>query len=215
MADSKKLSFSTSSKAEQIPPKFHGFVLGLVGLNDAKGIDFAQPIWPWGCPTYAPKQAKNTKNAFFACFGAYVRQPHGHIGWAKSMPFASINPNNPRTDPWNFHKKILRIDRVEKWPFFESAILNFFLQKKKKNFASSPWKLVTNYVLEWMGLNFQYYDGLQPKIRAGIINEHECTTLLMFQTVCNFDFATLFIDDKEIHSYSFMIPALIFGCKQS
>ena len=25
-----------------------------------------------------------------------------------------------------------------------------------------------------MGLNFQYYDGLQPKIRAGIINEREC-----------------------------------------
>ena len=46
MADSKKLSFSTSSKAEQIPPKFHGFVLGLVGLNDANGIGFAQPIWP-------------------------------------------------------------------------------------------------------------------------------------------------------------------------
>ena len=44
----------------------------------------------------------------------------------------------------------------------------------KKHIASSPWKLVTNYVLEWMGLNFQYYDGLQPKIRARIINEHEC-----------------------------------------
>ena len=41
-------------------------------------------------------------------------------------------------------------------------------------FASSLWKLVTNYVLEWMGLNFYYYDGLQPKMRAGIINEHEC-----------------------------------------
>ena len=25
-----------------------------------------------------------------------------------------------------------------------------------------------------MGLNFYYYDGLQPKMRAGIINEHEC-----------------------------------------
>ena len=25
--------------------KFHGLVLGLVGLNDAKGIDLAQPIW--------------------------------------------------------------------------------------------------------------------------------------------------------------------------
>jgi hypothetical protein len=45
MADSKKLSFSTPPKAEQFPPKFHGLVLGLVGLNDAKGIDFAQPIW--------------------------------------------------------------------------------------------------------------------------------------------------------------------------
>ena len=46
MADSKKLSFSTSSKAEQIPPKFHGLVLGLVELIDAKGIDVVQPIWP-------------------------------------------------------------------------------------------------------------------------------------------------------------------------
>ena len=44
MADSKKLSYSTSSKAEQFPPKFYGLVLGLVELNDAKGIDLAQPI---------------------------------------------------------------------------------------------------------------------------------------------------------------------------
>ena len=27
----------------------------------------------------------------FGCFWAYVGQPHGHIGWATSMPFASIN----------------------------------------------------------------------------------------------------------------------------
>ena len=26
-----------------------------------------------------------------------------------------------------------------------------------------------------MGLNFYHYDGLQPKMRAGIVNEHECT----------------------------------------
>ena len=45
MADSKKLSFSTSPKAEQFP-KFHGLVLWLVGLIDAKGNDVAQPIWP-------------------------------------------------------------------------------------------------------------------------------------------------------------------------
>ena len=36
-------------------------------------------------------------------------------------------------------------------------------------------------MLEWMGLNFYYYDGLQPKIRAGIINEHECSTRLVAQ----------------------------------
>ena len=45
MADSKKLSFSTLPKAEQFPPKFHGLVLGLVGLIDAKGINVTQPIW--------------------------------------------------------------------------------------------------------------------------------------------------------------------------
>ena len=50
MADSKKLSFSTSSKAEQFLPKFHGLVLGLVGLIDAKGINVTQPIWSSGCP---------------------------------------------------------------------------------------------------------------------------------------------------------------------
>ena len=47
----KKLSFSTSPKAEQFPPKFHELVLGLVGLLDAKGINMIQPIWPSGCPT--------------------------------------------------------------------------------------------------------------------------------------------------------------------
>ena len=72
---------------------------------------------------------KNTNIAFFACFCPYVGQPHSHIGWDKSMPFASINPTNPRTDPWNFHKKILRIGDFEKCTFFESAILNFFFQK--------------------------------------------------------------------------------------
>ena len=29
----------------------HGLVLGLVELIDAKGIDVAQLIWLWGCPT--------------------------------------------------------------------------------------------------------------------------------------------------------------------
>ena len=33
-----------------------------------------------------------------------------------------------------------------------------------------------NYVLELMGLNFYYCDGLQPKMRGGVINEHECNS---------------------------------------
>ena len=43
-------------------------VLGLVGLIDAKGNDVAQSLWLWGCPALAPKQPKNTKNAFFCLF---------------------------------------------------------------------------------------------------------------------------------------------------
>ena len=41
------------------------------------------------------------------------------------MPFASINSTIPRTNPWKFHEKILRIDGAGKWGFFEAAILNF------------------------------------------------------------------------------------------
>ena len=48
--------------------------------------------------------------------------------WATLMPFASINPTNPRTSPWNFWKKILRIGGIEKLCFFESAILDGFFQ---------------------------------------------------------------------------------------
>ena len=76
-------------------------------------------LWLWGCPTQADKQPKNTKNAFFACFWAYVGQSHNHIGWATSMPFASINPTNSRTNPWNFHKKILRNGDFKLWPSFD------------------------------------------------------------------------------------------------
>ena len=32
-----------------------------------------------------------------------------------------------------------------------------------------------------MGLNFYYNDGLQPKMRAGIINEHECTSMIAME----------------------------------
>ena len=68
----------------------------------------------------------SSKTAFFACFWAYIEQPHDHISWATPMLFASINSTNPKTNPWNFHEKILRIGgRSWKMRFFEAAILNF------------------------------------------------------------------------------------------
>ena len=59
MKQKKKIKMTASKKPHfPAPPvlnifswKFHGLVLGLVELIDAKGIDFAQSIWPWGWPT--------------------------------------------------------------------------------------------------------------------------------------------------------------------
>ena len=45
MADSKKAHFSKSPILKKFSRKFLRFVLGLVGLNDAKGIGVAQRIW--------------------------------------------------------------------------------------------------------------------------------------------------------------------------
>jgi hypothetical protein len=49
MADSKKLSFLKLPILNMFLGNFHGLVLGLVELIDAKGIDVVQPIW--GCTT--------------------------------------------------------------------------------------------------------------------------------------------------------------------
>ena len=51
MDDSKKLSFSILPILNIFFQKINWLVLGLVGLIDAKGIDVAQPIWLWECPT--------------------------------------------------------------------------------------------------------------------------------------------------------------------
>ena len=46
MADVKKAHFSESPILKIFSRKFLRWALGLVGLNDAKGIDVAQCIWP-------------------------------------------------------------------------------------------------------------------------------------------------------------------------
>ena len=87
------------------------------------------------------KTAKNHKKWIFSLL-AYVRQLHGHIHWATSMPFASINPTNPRTNLWNFHEKIFRIDDFE-ISVFLSRPFDFFF-KRKKTFCFIPMKISPN-----------------------------------------------------------------------
>ena len=125
--DSKKPHFPAPSILNIFSWNFYGLVLGLLELIDAKGIGVSQLIWSWGCPTLAQKRPKNTKNTFFACFWANVRQPHDHISWAIPMPFASTNCTNPRTSPWKFHENILRIGRAGKRVFFWVGHFDFFL----------------------------------------------------------------------------------------
>ena len=66
------------------------------------------------------------------------------------MPFASINPTNPRINPWNFHKKKLRIGIFEKLSFLGLTILEFFFQDEKKCF--SPIKISQSYlcIKDWV-----------------------------------------------------------------
>ena len=53
--------------------------------------------------------------------------------------------------------------RFWKTQFFWVGLFDFFFDKNNF-FASSPPNLVTNHVLEWLGLHFYDYDGLQPRI---------------------------------------------------
>jgi hypothetical protein len=108
----------------------------------------------YGCEAVRHKGKNSLKTQILHFLPVFALMLDSHIGWDKSMPFASINPTNPRTNPWNFHKQILRIGDFEKCTFFESAILNFFFQKKKFFFAFFQWKLVKVYWLARMAQNF-------------------------------------------------------------
>ena len=153
MADQKKPPI-----LKNIMRKFQGLVLGLVGLIDAKDMDVAQPI-----QLRLSNISSKTGNAFFVflgCFWVYVGQPHEHIGWATSMPFASIYPIHPRTNPWNFGKKYWEL-LVLKNSVFLSHFGFFF---KNIFVCFIPMTISQNlliYRVEWMELNFHDYPGFQ------------------------------------------------------
>ena len=73
-------------------------------------------MWLHGCQAVRRK-AKSSFFVFLACFKAYIRQPDNHLGWAISMSLILICLNHPRTNPWNFLERILRIGGVENLTF--------------------------------------------------------------------------------------------------
>ena len=135
------------------------------------------------------KQPKNTKKAFLACFRAYVRQPHGHIRWASSMPFASTNPTNPRTNLWKFREKILRIGDFEKRCFFESAILNFIFQKKIFFFCFFPIKTSQSLLVSKDGSKFWSSQMWQHFLTQTKHFDRECMNCYLLQAILKFSFS--------------------------
>ena len=73
------------------------------------------------------------------------------------MPFASINSTNPRTTPWKFHEKILRIGGAGKWGFFQAAILNFLSRPFWFFFASYQWKTQPIYMRFHFFLHYGWF----------------------------------------------------------
>ena len=130
MADSKKLRFSKSRILNIFSRNFLQIGPWISKIDWCKGH--------WRGSTYvdvrlsdiSSKTAKKHKNAFLACFRVYIGQSHSHVGWATSMPFASINPTNPRTNLWNFGEKFLRIGDFEIFSFFRVGHFAFFFQKR-------------------------------------------------------------------------------------
>ena len=100
---------------------------------------------------------------FLGHFWGYFRQPHNHIGWATSMLFSSINFANPRTNPGNFHEKILRIGELTISVFLSRPFWIFFFKKKQIFLASCRSKLVNIYRIARVFRNFDDYPCFQPQ----------------------------------------------------
>ena len=95
-----------------------------------------------------------------------------HIDWATSMAFASINPTNPRTNPWNFGGNCSAFDGGWKTQFFWVGHFKKKFAKKKNIFASFPWKLVNIHRIARTGQNFDDYPGFQQTPGMPILLQH-------------------------------------------
>ena len=78
------------------------------------------------------------------------------------MPFTSIYPIHPRTNPGHFREEILQKLAVLKISVLLSRPIWIFFSKKFF-FASSQWKSVNIYRTARIGRNFGDYPGFQPQ----------------------------------------------------
>ena len=134
MANSKKISFSSSANSQYFFMKFTWFGPWVSRIDWCEGYWCGSTYMVVRLSDISSKTGKICVFVFLGCFWAYVGQPHNHTNasWSLPMPFASINYTKPRTNPWTFHEKILRIDTAGKWGFFETAIFFCLSQWKKQ-----------------------------------------------------------------------------------
>ena len=76
----KKTSFSSSTNSQYFFMKISWIGPWVCRIDGCEGHWCGSTYMVLRHPTYGLKQPKNTKNAFFACFWAYVRQPHNFLG---------------------------------------------------------------------------------------------------------------------------------------
>ena len=123
------------------------------------------------------EKLENAFFVFFGCFWAYVGQPHGHIGWATSMPFASINPTNPRANLLNFHEIFFENWRFWKIQFFWVGHFEFFFFFKHFFFCFIPMKISPNLYGRMDGSQFWWFP---------LFPENSLLCVILRYTVYNF-----------------------------
>ena len=102
------------------------------------------------------KTGKKCNFGVLGCFWSFVGQPHNYIGWARPMPFASINSTNPRTNPRNFHEK-----NFENWwswkMIFFSRPLWISFSRKFFCFVFFQWKNLGFYMRYHFFLHYGWF----------------------------------------------------------
>ena len=132
-----RVSFTIPNLSSQIP--VGGFPVSLFSSNWAISSPFRKKYINRNYFTVLTLFSKRKLLPHSNFFCKKVR----HKCWVTLMAFASINPTNPRTKLWNFHKFFSRIGDFEKRPFWKIGHFEFF-SSIFYFFCFIPMKISTN-----------------------------------------------------------------------